>query len=185
MKEVLSNILKELDLCLKKIDEHQLIELETKIRQSNRIFVAGAGRSLLMIRAFAMRLMHMGYTAFVVGETTTPAIEPGDVLIIASGSGNTSTLVVMAEKCKQIGADLVLITTNINSKIGKLSDLIIPINAISTKTEEPQNLSVQLGSNTFEQTVLLMMDALVIDISSKIPMEENNKSLMKRHANLE
>lgn len=184
MKEVIKQILKELDNCIEKIDDQQLIELELKIQKSNRIFVAGAGRSLLMIRAFAMRLMHMGFTSYVVGETITPAIESNDLLIIASGSGNTSTLVVMAEKCKHVGADLALITTNTDSKIAKLSDLIVQINAVSTKKEN-QNHSIQLGSNTFEQSLLLLMDALVTDISSKASIEESNKYLMKRHANLE
>lgn len=185
MKEIVKQILKELDSCLEKIDEQKLMKLELKIQKSNRIFVAGAGRSLLMIRAFAMRLMHMGFTSYVVGETITPAIESNDLLIIASGSGNTSTLIVMAEKCKQVGADLVLITTNADSKIAKLSNLIIQINAVSTKKEENQNHSIQLVSNTFEQCFLLIMDALVTDIVSKASIEENNTYLMKRHANLE
>ena len=55
-----------------------------------------------MIRGLAMRLMHMGYTSFVVGETITPAIQPGDLLVIASGSGSTETLTVIAEKCKKL-----------------------------------------------------------------------------------
>jgi 6-phospho-3-hexuloisomerase len=46
----------------------------------------------------AMRFMHLGYTVFI-GETNTPAILEGD-LLVASGSGTTSSVVSSAEKAK-------------------------------------------------------------------------------------
>lgn len=52
------------------------------ILKADRIFVAGAGRSGFVARAFANRLMHMGLTVFFVGEPTTPAIKAGDLLVI-------------------------------------------------------------------------------------------------------
>ena len=35
----------------------------------------------------AMRLMHVGFEAHVVGEATTPSIAEGDRLMVFSGSG--------------------------------------------------------------------------------------------------
>jgi 6-phospho-3-hexuloisomerase len=46
----------------------------------------------------AMRFMHLGYTVFIV--ETTPAILEGDLLLVASGSGTTSSVVSSAEKAK-------------------------------------------------------------------------------------
>ena len=73
-KEILLTITDELTDCFADLKEEQLTELDSYIQKANKIYVAGAGRSLMMIRGFAMRLMHMGYKAFVVGETTTPAL---------------------------------------------------------------------------------------------------------------
>jgi 6-phospho-3-hexuloisomerase len=53
-----------------------------------------------MMRAFAMRLMHIGFQVHVAGDVTTPAIRGGNLLIIGSGSGETSGLVSMAAKAR-------------------------------------------------------------------------------------
>ena len=185
VKEVLLQIHDELLQCFENLDAFQLQKLEHCILKANRIFVAGAGRSLLMIRGFAMRLMHMGYTSYVVGETVTPAIQPGDLLVIASGSGSTATLTVMAEKCKRIGAELALITTAPDSPIGCLADCIVQIRAATTKETESAARSIQPGANTFEQSVLLIADAIVADITRDTNLDETNTRLMLRHANLE
>lgn len=185
LKEVLHNIAEELDRCFQDMEESQLQELEARIKKANKIFVAGAGRSLMMIRGLAMRLMHMGFSSYVVGETITPAIEPGDLLIIASGSGATGSLVVMAEKCKKIGADLALITANPDSVIGKMADHMVHVPTITSKMEGNARKTFQPGGNTFEQSVLLIGDAIIMNIISDTDLEENNRVLMKRHANLE
>ena len=185
IKDILQNITRELSACFADLEEKQLKDLETRIRQADKIFVAGAGRSLMMIRGLAMRLMHMGFRSYVVGETVTPAIEPGDLLIIASGSGSTGTLTVIAEKCKKIGAELALITTMPDYPIGKLADCIVEVKAATTKSDANTRKTFQPGANTFEQSVLLIGDAIFIDIISDGNLEEKNEILMKRHANLE
>ena len=134
-KEILLTITDELTDCLADLKEEQLSELELLIRKADKIFVAGAGRSLMMIRGLAMRLMHMGYKAYVVGETTTPALEPGDLLIIASGSGNTETLTAIADKCKRLGGVLALITTMPDSKRLTVSSIFPPPPPKTAKTK--------------------------------------------------
>ena len=91
-------ITKELEATLGSIKEEQTVQLVDCIQQAKRIFIAGRGRSGLMVNCFAMRLMHMGKKVFVVGEIVTPSIEKGDLLLIASGSGETGSLVSMAKK---------------------------------------------------------------------------------------
>lgn len=185
IKEILQRITEELSGCFDSLQEEQLQALEAKIREAKKIYVAGAGRSLMMIRGLAMRLMHMGFQSYVVGETVTPAIEPGDLLIIASGSGSTGTLTVIAEKCKRIGAGLALITTMVDSPIGRMADCIVEVKAATTKSDANTRETFQPGANTFEQSVLLIGDAIFIDMISAGDLEENNRVLMSRHANLE
>jgi 6-phospho-3-hexuloisomerase len=184
--EISLAVLKELEGPLKQIDPEKAEALADAIVSAGTIFVAGTGRSLLMIRGLAMRLMHLGFQAYVVGETVTPAIEPGDLLIIGSGSGETATLAVMANKAKKVGAGLALITIYPESTIGKLADIVVQIHAVTTKsTKDSGAQTIQPGANMFEQCLLLFCDSTVIRIIEKNKIKDSNVGLMKKHANLE
>ena len=95
---ILKSILQELTENEKRVSQDEMEKFADAILKADRIFVAGAGRTGFVARAFANRLMHMGMTVFFVGEPTTPAIKAGDLLVIGSGSGETGSLVVMAQK---------------------------------------------------------------------------------------
>src|SRR4029453_13838738 len=97
------------------IDYSQVSRLADKINGAERVFLTGAGRSGLALRMAAMRLMHLGKTVHVAGETTTPAISAGDLLVVASGSGTTSGVVKAAQTALAAGAQLAAITTNSTS----------------------------------------------------------------------
>lgn len=88
----LTLIVDELNQAANQIDEQQLEQLTDAISKAGRVFVAGAGRSGLMMRAFAMRLMHLGLDVYVVGETVTRSLSKDDLLLIGSGSGRRSHL---------------------------------------------------------------------------------------------
>lgn len=96
---ILEEILEELTENAKHISSSSLEKFANEIIKARHIFVAGAGRSGFVARGFANRLMHLGLEVFFVGEPTTPAIEK-DLLIISSGSGETDSLIVMANKAK-------------------------------------------------------------------------------------
>jgi 6-phospho-3-hexuloisomerase len=98
-----------------------------ELLNAKRIYVIGAGRSGLVAKAFAMRLMHLGLSAYVVGETITPALNRGDVMVIFSGSGKTKTVADLAETAKEIGGRICLITSDANSRIGKIADCLVII----------------------------------------------------------
>ena len=82
------------------LDEDSIEEFENIIESKN-VFVTGAGRSGLAAKAFAMRLMHLGVSAYVVGETISPAIREDDCIIAISGSGETNTIVSAATIAKK------------------------------------------------------------------------------------
>ena len=185
IKETLISITRELEQCLQQIDTEQMADVTVALQKANRIFVYGTGRSLLMIRAFAMRLMHLGHTVYVVGETNTPAISEQDILIIASGSGETKTLVTIAEKCKKLQVPLALITTDPSSTIARLADYIIQIHTSTSKTNHQEQASVQPGGNTFEQSLLLLTDAWIVQMFAQSDIKQQKQALMKQHANLE
>lgn len=152
------------------------------IQQARRVFVVGAGRTGLALRAAAMRLMHLGLTVHVVGETTTPAIQAGDLLLAGSGSGTTSTIVKAAEKAQAAGAQVVAISTTTDSPLAALATLVVVLPA-AQKQDHGGTISQQYAGSLFEQAVLLLTDAIFQTLWALdgTPAEE----LWKRHANLE
>lgn len=175
-------ILEENERLATQLDFNQLALLIPYIQQADRIFMVGAGRSGLALRAAAMRLMHFGLTVFVAGETTTPAIRKGDLLIAASGSGTTSTIVKAAEKAAGAGAIVVCISTTADSPLARLSSAITILPA-AQKEDHGKSISAQYAGSLFEQALLLITDAVFQTLwdADGTPAEE----LWKRHANLE
>lgn len=175
-------IANELVELMAKIDEAQINEFEAILKGANRIFVSGMGRSGYMMRGFAMRLMHMGYKTYVVGDTTTPAILEGDVLVLGSGSGKTSGLVNMANKAKSLGAKIALISTNDKEGIAEVADTVLKVGA-QTKDKSDSGSSIQPMGTLFEQGLLLVCDSIILDIMESI--DTDGAEMYKNHANLE
>lgn len=177
-------VIEELSKTLGQIDDQSAEALTEKLLGAGKILVAGAGRSGFAAKAFAMRLMHMGFDAYVVGETVTPNLEPGDVLLIGSGSGETGSLVSMATKAKALGGTLALVTIFPESTIGKLADISVRIPAPTPKAASDNGLtSIQPMGSLFEQSLFLFLDVVILKL-----MEVKSKdsgTMFKRHANLE
>ena len=157
-------------------------QLVQKITDAERIFVICEGRSGLAIRMAAMRLMHLGYQVYVVGETTTPSIQSTDLFIACSGSGSTETVCAITTKAKAIGAYLVGVTVNKQSLLGQLADLSIELVA-ATKQDFDKSESQQFAGSLFEQSTLLFFDALFYVLSQTL--NKNTQLLLALHTNLE
>ena len=152
--------------------------------QAQEVFCAGAGRSGFQVKGFAMRLMHMGINSYVVGETCTPNIRENGLLVICSGSGETKSLVNHANKAKEVGAKIALITINPESTIAKLADVVVEISAPSPKSAKQGDIkSIQPMGSLFEQS-----EGIFMDISIMMLMEKRNldsDTMFGRHANME
>lgn len=173
-------IIKELQNSFESIDEDKLKKIIKSLNNSNRIFVYGTGRSGLMLKAFAMRLMQLGYTSYVVGETITPSIEKGDLLVLASASGTTDSVLSLAKKCKELEVNTTVITANEQSELSKIKypDLLIR----SSDKYSQNQFSVQPMGSLFEQMLLLVLDSVVYEIYKN---QKNIEKLQKNHTNLE
>lgn len=154
------------------------------ILAAGKILVAGAGRSGFAAKAFAMRLMHMGFDAFVVGETVTPNLEARDLLIVVSGSGETGSLVMMSQKARKIGAKLAVLTIRPESTVAKLADIVIAIPAPTPKAGHDSAFrSIQPMGSLFEQSAFICLDAVILRLMEKRGMDSD--TMFGRHANLE
>ncbi|WP_339799328.1 6-phospho-3-hexuloisomerase [Paenibacillus sp. FSL R5-0744] len=176
-------IIEELQRSISQLDQQEAERMAELLLQSNKVFVAGAGRSGLMGRAFAMRLMHVGKEAYVVGETVTPGIEPGDVLVLGSGSGETKGLISMAEKAKGVGAEVIAVTIAPDSTVGRLASYVVKLPG-STKDQTSGGYStIQPMASLFEQTMLVFYDAVILRMMEKTG--QTTKQMFGKHANLE
>lgn len=162
-------------------DAERLVEL---IQGARRVFVAGAGRSGLAMKAFAMRLMHLGLGAYVAGETVTPAMTKDDLLLIGSGSGETESLVAMAAKAQRLGGRLALVTIVADSRIGRLAEVVVGIPAPSPKARADHGAtSIQPMGSLFEQSLLVFLDVVILRLMER--MQLDSAAMFERHANLE
>ena len=163
------------------------------ITTADNIFVTGAGRSGLAAKAFAMRLMHLGLSSYVVGETISPAINAGDCILAISGSGETNTIVTAAKISKKRGAKVLALTSYPESSLGQLADGIIHVKGRTKVEVDDENyLKRQIKGNytsltplgtAFELTSLVFLDGLVSELMEA--MGKTEEDLKNRHTVLE
>lgn len=179
----LGKILEELHQSVGLISDDQAEVLLNEILESKKIFVAGAGRSGFMAKSFAMRMMHMGLDAYVIGETVTPNFEKDDLLIIGSGSGETKSLITIAERAKEIGGKIAAVTIFPQSTIGQLADITVKLSGSPKDQTQSDFQTIQPMGSLFEQTLLLFYDAMILRFMKKKGLDSNK--MYGKHANLE
>lgn len=162
--------------------------------KNKKIFVIGMGRSGFVGRAFALRLMNLGFNVYFLGETITPAAGKGDLLIAISGTGTTKMVLTASQAAKDIGATVVAITSFPESPLGQIADLIVTVKG-RTKAGWPREedyLARQLigerepltplGS-IFENNCMIFLDALIVELMHR--MGKTEEDLRQRHATIE
>jgi 6-phospho-3-hexuloisomerase len=176
-------IVSELNQAADQIVQEQLESLVDALSSAGRVFVAGAGRSGLMMRAFAMRLMHLGLDVYVVGETVTRSLAKGDLLLIGSGSGETKSLVPMVEKARSLEATVGALTLSPESTIGRLADIVVKLPGAPKDQRDNEATTIQPMGSLFEQILLLVGDAIILRLMEKQVL--SGRAMYGNHANLE
>jgi len=169
--------------------------IDTLLKAKDRkIFTIGMGRSGFVVRAFALRLMNLGFNVYVLGETITPAAEKGDLLIAVSGTGSTKMVLTASSAAKDIGAKVIAVTSFPESPLGRLADLSVTIKG-RTKAGMPveedyvarqiigeREPLTPLGS-IFENNSMVFLDSLIVEIMHRLGRTEAD--LKRRHATIE
>jgi 6-phospho-3-hexuloisomerase len=163
--------------------------------RDKKIFVMGAGRSGLVGRAFALRLLHLGYEVHILGETLMPSVSKGDLVIAISGSGSTKLVMTAVEAAKYVGAMVIGITSYLDSPLGKIADFVLQVKGRVMPTTEADSRDyfarqilglheplAPLGT-LFEDTCMILLDAMIPVMMKKLGL--NEKDLGRRHATVE
>lgn len=191
MKIIASNVKTVADELDYSEVEAFITEILTAQKSDKRVFILGAGRSGLVAKGFAMRLMHLGFNVYVVGETVTPAVESGDLIIAISGSGETRSINEMCALAKAKGTRLAIVTSNKESTLGQISDTIVVIKG-RTKTSDMDFMERQVvGSHIsftplgtmFEIATMVFLDGVIAEIMAIT--EKSEEEMRGRHATLE
>ncbi len=192
MRDIANFVLKTADVVLEDQISKALELLEEAYRNRRTILVMGAGRSGLVGRAFGMRLLHLGFNVFVLGDTIVPPIRKDDVVVAISGSGRTKLIVTAAEAAKSVGAKILTITSYSDSPLAQLSDVIIVIPGRTKVSVEEDYFARQiLGiheplaplGTLFEDAAMIFLDSLIVELMHLLGVSE--KDMSSRHANIE
>ncbi|HEX55313.1 MAG: 6-phospho-3-hexuloisomerase [Candidatus Altiarchaeales archaeon] len=192
VKNAMQSIVEHVRDVINEIDDSQVEQMINAIQSSERIFIMGAGRSGLVSKAFAMRLVQLGLTVYVIGETVTPAVTDRDLFIAVSGSGATDSVVHAARTVKKIGAKVLAITSYPDSELGRIADYVVKIRGRTKIDIEKDHLKHQIqGTHSsltplgtlFEDSVMIFFDGIVARLM--MHLKKGEMDMKKRHATLE
>jgi len=169
------HLLISIERVINQVNWDDFLELADMLPRAPRTFVTGAGRSGLVARSFGMRLMHAGLTAFIPGETITPAAAPGDLLVAISCTGETGITEYIARRAKELGATVVALTSSPKSELASLANKVVAIPA--------SEADIVLRAAVFEHAASLCLDAVFNVLSRRLKLDL--ESYRQRHANLE
>jgi 6-phospho-3-hexuloisomerase len=194
--EAFQEILKSIMKTSKEISYIQVQGMiDTLLQAGNekrKILVIGAGRSGLVGKAFAMRLMHLGFNVYVIGETITPSIGEDDLVVVISGSGITTLPLTAARMAKSLKAKVLAITSHAKSPLGAMADLVVTLPGREIRVREEEYHSRQLlGEHEslaplgtiFEDTCLVFLDCIIAELMVMLDITEEKIEI--KHATIE
>lgn len=146
----MEEIFNELRIITESLDPNaEQIWTSEIIACKGKIIGLGAGRMGYAMQSFIMRLSHLGYRAYMIGDTTLPKIGAGDLVLVNSSSGETQSVCLLAQIAKDHGARVVVLTAGRGSRLDTMSDVSVFYRHIKSK---------QLMKTLCEQFTFLFFD---------------------------
>ena len=192
LKDAMLTITEHVEDVANSLEKKEVNSLVRRILKAKKLFVYGAGRSGLVARAFAMRLMHLGINVNVIGGIVTPAIGKRDLVLLISGSGESTSVVNSANIAKKVGAKVCLITSYPESSAGKMADYTLTVKGRTKLKGEKDFLLRQMKGEhytlaplgtLFEISVLVFLDSLIVELMDRLKITEDDMRI--RHATIE
>ncbi|KPV63120.1 MAG: 3-hexulose-6-phosphate isomerase [Candidatus Bathyarchaeota archaeon BA1] len=194
LKAAAEELLASAEKVIGELDPDQVERLVQMIlgAREKKIFVIGMGRSGFVGRAFALRLMNLGFNVYFLGETITPAATEGDLVIAISGSGTARLALAVSEAAREIGAKVVAITSRPKSPLGRTADHAMVIGGRTKTAHEDEYLTRQLLGEReplsplgtmFENNCMIFLDGLIVELMHRLGKTE--EELRRLHATIE
>jgi 6-phospho-3-hexuloisomerase len=173
MSRPLADSLQPLSRALARVSATEEAAFEKLLLSSRRIFVTGLGRTGLMARGFAMRLMHLGRRVYHVGDVITPGIRRGDVLVICSRTGRSPVLLYYIAIARKAGARVAVVTGERNSPVARKANAVLHLPTEGRAAKVRGRADLPLGS-LFEQALLLALDHVVVRLMDSLALTEED-----------
>jgi 6-phospho 3-hexuloisomerase len=191
VKACMIGILDHVRSYIDRIRDNDIDQMIRTLLEARKIFIMGAGRSGLVGKAFAMRLMHLALQVHVVGETTTPSFTDEDVLITISGSGETNSVLTSAKVAKGRGGKVVAITSYPSSALAQMADCLVIVKGRTKEDIPPTYIERELHpyeqltpmGTLFEDCCMIFLEGIVASLMEVLNKAE--KDMKARHAVLE
>lgn len=180
LDESLEYILSQTKATIERLDDKLLDAFAAALHQARRVFVYGTGRSGLVARGLAIRLAHLGYSTYVIGETITAPVQAKDLVILVSGSGETYPVAMTAEIAHTIGARVIVLTGNRHGRVAQDADVVIELKPPQDDGRRPS--LAPLGT-LFETTTWILLDGVVAELMER--RQQTEEMMRQRHATLE
>ncbi len=169
-------IAKKITEILANGDEKSIEEVIRLLLTSDKVFIYGAGRSGLIGKAFAIRLVQLGLKVFFIGETTTPIVDDTDVALIISNTGETMSAIQTANIIRRVGAKVIVITSKKLSKLAHAGNVVV---TLDPELDDGDAALAPLGT-LFEDSTLIFLDGIIAQIMEK--RKETESKMRGRHA---
>lgn len=181
-KEIAQVVIKEHEKVLLDVADSDVDQFIDEIIKAKKIQVFGMGRMYSSVKAFTMRLMHMGFDAHVVFETTCPNIAAGDLLIV-NAACNTIYGTVM-KLAKKAGAKVCAITPHSDDHYGQIADFCVKLRGqVAPGAPDGEIPSIQPMAALFEQTIMVFEDIIIQLLMEKCDISA--EQMARKHTNLD
>jgi 6-phospho-3-hexuloisomerase len=188
--ELRTKVLTEIEEVLTSVDENMLNAMVDAITANKdlKILGYGAGRMGSGLKAFVMRLNHLGIKASFFGDNYVPPMNSNDIFICCSNSGTTKSVVNILEIFKaKAGGKVISFVGNENSKMAELSDIVIKFKTCNgglNSADDPSKItSIQPMTTLTEQAMFVLFDLIVMMIIDKLNININDTK--QYHSNIE
>ncbi|MDR1237656.1 MAG: SIS domain-containing protein [Propionibacteriaceae bacterium] len=178
-----ASVVAEIGRAIARVDDTQFCAPAVLIEWADRNFDIGVGRAGLAARAFAMRLMHLGFTVHLGWDDTTPNVRPDDVLVMVNGSGRIGHLDYVFGKVAQLGAKTLVVTGVPDADTPRAATVALQVPAAVYLGEGDLVSSIQPMGSLFEQCVLITFDLLILELADRSGL--GFADLAARHRNFE
>lgn len=173
----------EIGEVLGHVDGKEVERLVDEILGAEKVFFIAVGRVFLSLQCFAKRLAHLGIESHVVGSVNEKAITDKDLLVAASGSGESIMPVEIAKKARKFNARIGLITSARESTLKNIADFAVHLPSPTKNDPDYGVKSVQPMSTLFDQALHIFGDVVAMIIQNKQGLAK--EELWMYHANLE
>ena len=175
-----------------KVDISAADSVVDAIAKARRIALYGVGREGLMMKAFGMRLFHLGLDAHIVGDMTTPHLGVGDLLIVSAGPGDFSTVSALLGVAKRDGARTLCVTAQPQGAAPQAADLVLylpaqtmadDLPAAASKPASPLPPSILPMGSLYEGVQYVLFELLVLRLRERLGRRPED--MRANHTNLE